>query len=298
MMSISAYLSDLDGFRLRVPLRNMMLRHRFTSFVVLTMLIQQLCLTYAHFGLLGYGLVMKFEMLGPAIAACFMIWLQYGSTRVAHTLVKLTKWRVHPIWYFHSLAWMPLAAYLAVVARNLYLGEPPFDFPQYWGIIPETGFFQFLGVLAVAVSEEIAWFGYGFAVLYARYSAMTAALITGFFWGVNYIPMWVAEFWIAPGQPLWTVIVSFMAWALVCGWIYNATRSAFLLALMQIASNYSYSVFLVLPHLTGEVLTVSLVTISLFLMGMMPVMINGREHMSAEVPISRGEWDSSTPPAS
>ena len=126
-------------------------------------------------------------------------------------------------------------------------------------------------------------------------NAFRAALVIGFFWAVSYIPMWLADIWIAPGQPLWTVFIAYMAWSLICVWIYNSTRSAFLLALMQIASNYSYSIFLVLPHLTGETFTLSLVTIALFVMGMVPVLIYGTHRMTDSPLDYRGEWDRQHP---
>lgn len=288
-------LASLEELRLRIPLRALLLQHRFLSFFALTMVIQQVCITYTHFDLPGYGKVMKLEMLGPMAAACFMIWLQYGWRRVRDTLVKLTRWRVHPMWYFHALFWLPLAAFVGVVARNLWLGEPAFDFPTYWSVIPETGFLNFLAVLMLAVSEEIAWFGYGFALLYGRMSAFKAACVTGLFWGLSYIPMWLAGIWIADGQPLWTVIIAYISWALICGWVYNSTRSAFLLAFVQIASNYSYSVFLVLPHLTGETLTVELVTVALLLMGLGIAWLYGPEHMSRSATTWQGEWDTEHP---
>ncbi len=296
MSSSAGFVATIDEFRYQIPWRDFILRNRFIVFVVLTFAIQQIAITYRDLGLYGKYWVLKAEMLGPMFVACFMIWLQYGLERVKHTLIKLTRWRVHPIWYFHSIFWLPLAAYIAVLIRNIYLGDPIFDFPTYWAVIPNTGIPQFLGNLTLAVSEEIAWFGYAFALLYARYSAFTAALITGFFWGLSYVPIWYAEIWIAPGQPMWTVVVACMGWAFVCAWIYNETRSAFLLALLQIASNYSYSVFLVLPHLTGETLSVNLVTIALLIMGLIIVWIYGPEHLCKKEPAARGEWDSAELP--
>lgn len=272
-----------------------MLRHRFLSFFVILMVIQQLCLTYAALGLLGYGKVMKLEMLGPMIAAAYLIWLEHGTARLWHSLRKLTIWRVHPVWYFHALFWMPMAAFVGVVVKNVWIGDPLLQMPTYWSVIPETGILMFMAVLTLAVSEEFAWFGYGFAILYARMNAFKAAVVTGLFWGLSYIPMWTHDVWIAPGQPLWTVIIAYIAWALICVWIYNSTRSAFLLALMQIASNYSYSVFLVLPHLTGETLTLALVTIALLVMGLGIVLVYGAERMTRSPLCWKGEWDRSDP---
>ena len=285
----------IEAFRLHLPYRDLILRHRFLSFFALTMMIQQVCLTWALSGLPGLVPVMRFEMLGPMISACFMIWLQYGVRRVLQTLLKLLRWKVHPIWYFHALFWLPLAAWLGVVARNWWLGAPLFQFPTYWGVILEIGVLDHLSALLLAISEEIAWFGYGFGVLYGRFNAFFAALITGFCWGLSYVPMWQAEIWIADGQPLWTVIVAYMAWALICAWIYNSTRSAFLLAFVQVASNLSYSIFLVLPHLTGETLTVELVTVALLLMGLIVVLIHGPRHMTKAENTWKGEWDRETP---
>ena len=134
----------LEHLRGMVPLREWMLQHRFASFFIILMVIQQVCITYKQLDLPGNGYVMRLEMLGPMMAALFMIWLQHGLLRVQDSFRKLAHWRVNPIWYVHAVLWMPLAAFLGVVVRNLWLGQPVWDVPTYWGVIPDTDFFSLL----------------------------------------------------------------------------------------------------------------------------------------------------------
>ena len=173
-------LAALEDRRLSFPYRDWILQHRFLVFFVLTLAIQQVCVFYYMLGGKGAWILMKLEMMGPMVAAVFLIWLQYGVERVQEAMKKLVQWRVPPLWYFHALFWMPLAALLAVALRNLLTGEPWYDIDTYWRVIPDTGFFNFLAVLVLSISEEFAWFGYAFAVLYGRYTAFTAAIITDY----------------------------------------------------------------------------------------------------------------------
>ncbi|MFK7913286.1 MAG: CPBP family intramembrane glutamic endopeptidase [Pseudomonadales bacterium] len=288
-------LTTLEARRISFPYREWVLQHRFITFFVLTLAIQQVCVFYYMLGGKGAWILMKLEMLGPMAAASFLIWLQYGMPRVQEALKKLLHWRVHPVWYFHALFWMPFAAFLAVAVRNLITGEPWYAIDTYWRVIPDTGFFNFLAVLVLSISEEFAWFGYAFAVLYGRFSAIKAAVLTGLAWGLTYVPLWWLQHWVAPDQPLWTVLLGYISWGIVCGWIYNCTRSALLLALMQIASNYSYSVFLTLPHLTGESLSLKLTTIALLTIAILLAAFHGFQHMSGGRATWRGEWDEEHP---
>jgi membrane protease YdiL (CAAX protease family) len=99
------------------------------------------------------------------------------------------KWRVHPKWYL--LAFSPIVIFF--LSAWIYLafgGIAP-------GLNPDATMWLNLPLLAIitiftgATGEELGWRGFALPRLQRKYSAVTASVLLGFFWGVWHIPVWI-----------------------------------------------------------------------------------------------------------
>jgi membrane protease YdiL (CAAX protease family) len=171
---------------------------------------------------------------GFILAAVLMTWLTLGRTAVGALLRRYLMWRVGWRWYA-ALLIVPLAMTLAVYLYAAINGARP-DFsavmadnirPQ--GVSRLAFVLPFLLIELIANGEEIGWRGYVLPRLQARYSALTASLITGVVWGLWHLPKFLNHW-------DWTYFALFMldtaAKSVILAWMYNGTRGSLLIVVL------------------------------------------------------------------
>ncbi len=161
--------------------------------------------------------------LAPAVIAIGIAGRE-GHGAVGALLRQLTVLPKRPIWYLTLL--LPLAAFLAVLAIAVALGEPVtglFDglFPAIL-IVP-------LVVLLPALTEELAWRGFALARAVAAMSPLRAALVLGIPWTLIHVGLFL------PGQmnagaSYWSMATQIMSLSVVLAWVYLGTGRSVLMA--------------------------------------------------------------------
>jgi membrane protease YdiL (CAAX protease family) len=171
---------------------------------------------------------------GFGLAAALMTWATLGWPAVVQLYKRYLVWRVGWKWYA-ALFIVPAIMTLAVYLNAVLTGTPP-DFSRVMAdnIRPEgvsrlAFVLPFLLIELIANGEEIGWRGYVLPRLQAKYSALTAALVTGVIWGLWHIPKFLTHW-------DWTYFALFMldtiAKSVLLAWIYNGTRGSLLMVVL------------------------------------------------------------------
>jgi len=98
-----------------------------------------------------------------------------------------------------------------------------------WAIwIPQAPFI-ILFAFPNALGEELGWRGFALPKLQTKYSALTASIIIGLFWGLWHVPTWIAQKQTDTSalSTLWMVISTVPA-AILFSWVYNRTSGSLL----------------------------------------------------------------------
>ena len=155
-------------------------------------------------------------------------------------------------WWLLAIGWVPLLGALTTLIYPTLPGNPgPAPALRPNVLIPSLAFLLF--VIQVSLADESAWIGYACGRVQTRWRALAACLFVGAFWGWWYQPMVGYGRAIAgTAIPVPLFIWTMMATAVVCVLLYNATRSALIVVAAQVAGNFFYLVFPVLPQATGS----------------------------------------------
>lgn len=184
--------------------------------------------------LLAY-LVYNLGQFGPLLAAFLVTAAIYGRAGVRDLLARTLKWRVAPRWYLTVLAiplilvGISLAAALLVDGFNL----GPFAPKVSWVLFVP---FLLYMIVFTGLAEEPGWRGFALPHLQANYSAARSSWILGLIWGVWHFPMSLYMFLEQPLMLIPNLIMLTLAivgWTIVNTWVYNNTRSVFLIILLH-----------------------------------------------------------------
>ena len=204
--------------------------------------LQALIVLSQHFQIHNHGLS-GVRLFMPAICAIGVSFAIAGGAGVRKLLRSLAVWRVAPKFYAFALLYPAAVALFALGALHLtgQVESIHFDFGEAAGLD-----FLWLSV-RISLVEEIAWVGFLLERLSQRWRLFGACVAAGAAWGVWYIPLVLAEIQVAPGLPILPLILNFMTIAAICGWLYLRTKSAFVVFVMQLTTNYTSQIIPVLP---------------------------------------------------
>lgn len=192
---------------------------------------------------------------GPFFAAFLLTFLQQGGQGILELLKRGVDFRFKKIWLavillvpvmvFGGAVWTSaLAGFRA--ADFSVLSDPPFAL---------IGFFVIL-FTAGPLQEEFGWRGYALPRLQARFGALSASLMVGFFWWLWHLP---AVF--IPGRFMTNDLVVFLALLVIITltsilftWIYNNTNGS-VLAVMLAHTAMNWSFWLAMPNMTMDLPT-------------------------------------------
>lgn len=172
---------------------------------------------------------------GPLFAALIVTGITEGKAGMARLRQESVKWRVAPRWYLATLA-LPLVLSLVSLGIGLVsTGGSVAYTPQ----LPLESFIPFFLYMLVftGITEEPGWRGFALPRLQSRYNAEQASWILGILWGVWHFPFII---YYNASLGLGPLFVSFLGltlgivgWTIVNTWLYNNTRSVFLLILLH-----------------------------------------------------------------
>jgi membrane protease YdiL (CAAX protease family) len=182
--------------------------------------------------------VVLLAALVPTILAVLLVGIGDGRKGLGLLLRKPFQWRISTKWYFVALA-LPLVIQVSVnLLGVLFEYIPAFQFnpPTIQQII--------VGVVILiwAVLEELGWRGFALPGLLARRSALSSAVVIGFFWGAFHLGIGLLD-----GRPLIPTFLIPFAGSIILTWLFVQTKGNLL---MVILTHFGFNFF---PMFFGEI---------------------------------------------
>jgi hypothetical protein len=234
-------------------LRRKLQEHEVLSFVIVIFLAQASLAWLASRGTIRTGYSEWSFLLKPAIAFSFA-WLLGGFASVLGMIPPLARFRVGARWYLFALVVFPLILLASVYLHRLGTGRLDEEVViDLWAIRePQLGLY--LVICAISFADEVAFFGYSYTRLVKKYSAITSCVLVALAWSLSYSPrIFMQSGMMADAtipQSLFTA--NFLALTPICAWVYNSTKSALLVILMQVTTNLGILAIPVLPQDAGS----------------------------------------------
>jgi uncharacterized protein len=183
--------------------------------------------------LLAYGL---FTLgAGPLFSAILVTAVLEGKDGLKDLWQRSTKWNVGAKWYLIVLG---LPVLLGLVSAGIGMlssgGQLDYDFK-----LPPAHFIPFFLYMLVftGITEEPGWRGFALPRLQSRYSAENASWILGILWGVWHFPFIIYYTHGAGIAPLIASLLGLtlgiVGWTIVNTWVYNNTRSVWMMILLH-----------------------------------------------------------------
>lgn len=188
---------------------------------------------------------------GPVLSALFVSVISNGKISLIKNIKKVFNWRINWRWYliviFLPFIWLLSSKALFVITSGGEFSNPIIEpIGSYIGL--------FLMILFIGGgNEEVGWRGFVTPRLQAKYRPMTANIIVGLFWGLWHLPLYFVTFGTNfldfskdfPGAILVILVAlaSTILWSIVFAWVYNNTKSIFLVMLMHSFHNLFNGIF-------------------------------------------------------
>jgi membrane protease YdiL (CAAX protease family) len=211
----------------------------------------------------------------PAIAALMAAGLTGGRPARRQLVGRLLRWRVGWQWYGVVLLGPAVFSLATAAAYALLGGSWSAALPRSLGA-PVLLLPLLLLILSASdgLGEELAWRGFALPRLLARYNAVAASLVLGFFWSLWHLPLlWTPEIG-AQQLPVWLLFVDVTAKSVIFTWVFLHTRGSVLLAVLFHGST---NLFTVSPavSVTGDLVFPVLATTAKWLLVIALILANG-----------------------
>jgi uncharacterized protein len=217
---------------------------------------------------------------GPFLAAIIVLAIFEGRSGVSGLFSQIILWRVPARWYLIVLA-LPLA----LAAGSLLAGflSNGMRLPELNPKLPVAYFLPFLLYMIVFTGlwEEPGWRGFALPRLQKQFNAETSSWILGVLWGAWHLPI---NLYLNQGAgpaviaPLIIgLLLGTVGWTIVNTWVYNNTRSVFLMMILHGWTNAIQS-YLVLS--TGNMAVMTIFTILPWALAIYLVKKFGKENLS------------------
>jgi len=177
--------------------------------------------------------------LGPALSGILMTFCVRGRAGLGELYRRLTDVRrISAGWYAVILLLMPATNFIALFVAvgeegstlSLALANVQDQLTHPLDFLLLAGFILLFGPLP----EEIGWRGYALDPLQARWSALTASLVLGAFWGVWHAPLFFMQAYYGPDsapEPF-RFFYNILLASILLTWIHNNTRRSLLAAIL------------------------------------------------------------------
>lgn len=187
---------------------------------------------------------------GPLFSAVLVTWVVEGGKGLRSLWERSTHWKVGLKWYWITLG-LPVG--LSVVSLGLgYLSAG--GMLELKTLLPWNQFIPFLVYMLIftGLTEEPGWRGFALPRLQARYNAEKSSWILGLLWGVWHFPFIIYYNYTQGLGPLAFSLVGLtlgiVGWTIVNTWIYNNTRSIWLMILLHGWGNTVQSYLVLSSH--------------------------------------------------
>ena len=187
-------------------------------------------------GLLSFHIPQSLAFwIGLTVATYATAAITGGWPAVKDILLRLIRWRVHPIWYVVALG---ITGLLSLIAIGIYLvigGTNQIGvLLTSQDLLPALLFQIFFFLL----TEETAWRGFALPRLQASYSALNASLILGVLWGFWHLPLFLDPWLFQSTLPLAGFLLATIAMTIITTWVFNDTHgSVLLVAILHAATD-------------------------------------------------------------
>ncbi|MBI3161534.1 MAG: CPBP family intramembrane metalloprotease [Chloroflexi bacterium] len=172
---------------------------------------------------------------GPLFAALIVTRVVEGVEGIKDLWRRSSLWKVEAKWYLAAFG-IPLA--LALVSLGLGLLSTGGK-SAYAAKLPIGSFLPFFVYMLVftGIAEEPGWRGFALPRLQSRYNAEKASWILGILWGVWHFPFIIYYNLAAGLAPMIASLIGLtlgiVGWTIVNTWLYNNTKSVWLMILLH-----------------------------------------------------------------
>ena len=173
---------------------------------------------------------------GPFLAAIIVLAIFEGREGLRNLFSQITKWQLNTRWYLMALV-IPLV--LAAVSLLFGFLTNGMKMPDLNPILSATYFLPFLLYMIVFTGlwEEPGWRGFALPRLQKSLNAENASWVLGLLWGAWHLPINLYLNWGAGPAVIIPLIIGLLlgtvGWTIVNTWLYNNTRSVFLMILLH-----------------------------------------------------------------
>ena len=172
---------------------------------------------------------------GPLFAALLVTWATEGKAGWRKLWEQCVKWNVGTWWYLVTFA-LPVVLSAVSLGIGLLSTNGQLDYTAKVPIAYFLPFFLYM-IVFTGVSEEPGWRGFALPRLQRRYSAAKASWILGIVWGLWHVPFQIYYAYALGIIPLLFSFVGLtvgaVGWTIVNTWLYNNTRSVWIMILLH-----------------------------------------------------------------
>lgn len=204
------------------------------------------------------GIAFQLGVYGPLIGSLIVTWMDNGREGLNDLLRRVIKWQVGGRWYITAVALALTIAGLPVAIFALTGGYAPSAYTLSFVI------FLFVAQLFTSgLGEEPGWRGFLLPRLQARYTDDKYIWVLGLIWAIWHYPLMIIQG--LSGIPDVTVMqaiimqiinlagftMAIIGMTFIYVWLYNQTKSIFLMIVFHALSNlfnHWFSTFLVEPQ--------------------------------------------------
>lgn len=190
------------------------------------------------------GIAFQLAVYGPLIGGLVAAWMDGGKEGFSDLRQRITRWNIGGHWYLTALGLTVLVAGLPVAVFALTGGFTPSTYT-----IPYVLFVFVVQLFTSGLGEEPGWRGFLLPRLQARFAGEKAVWILGLIWAIWHYPLVILRTLsvlrdVTVPQMVITIIVSLVGQtmaligiAFIYTWLYNQTRSIFLMIVFHALSN-------------------------------------------------------------
>lgn len=219
---------------------------------------------------------------GPFLAAIIVLAIFEGGEGLRNLFSQIGKWQLNTRWYLIALV-IPLA--LAGVSLLFGFLSNGMKMPDLNPKLSIASFLPFLLYMIVFTGlwEEPGWRGFALPRLQKSFNAENASWVLGLLWGAWHLPINLYLNWGAGPAVIIPLIIGLLlgtvGWTIVNTWLYNNTRSVFLMILLHGWTNTIQS-YLVLS--SGNMTAMTLFGVLPWALAIYLLRKYGKENLSPE----------------
>ncbi len=169
---------------------------------------------------------------GPMVAAVVLTAREGGRAGLRSLLSRVVRWRVAPFWYGVALLG-PIVLQLVAMALHVAVfgGQLP-SLGAMVGALPTVLALSVYMFIQVGIGEEIGWRGYALPKLQTGHSALVSSVILGVIWALWHLPLFFNPATSYSNTPFWALLVFFLPFSVLIGWVFNSTGGSVLMAMI------------------------------------------------------------------